>query len=495
MTANPNQANLRVVIYVRISKDQALHEQKTGDKKSNREEAAGVRRQEDACRELAEKRGWEVVEVYVDNDLSAFGNKPRPAYERMLADMRAGKVGAVIAWHTDRLTRKLSELETLMQVAEDQKVVFATVQAGELDLSTAAGRLVARLMGAVARHEAELKGERQSAQLKQLAYAGKARGGGSRPFGYIDAARTAVDPVEAAVIRKLAQMAIDGESRGRMASWLGEQGVKTVGGGDWYPPVVKRMLVNPALAGLSVWKGEVVGKGSWEPILDEETHSQVVDALSYVGPGRKNRGAKTAWLQGIIWCRCGYPLVTAQTKRRKEDPYTRIYSCRTRYMQGRPGWQKACGKISVKADSIEDDIAEQIIARLAMPKSREAFDKTTTLREPVGDPGVELEKIATQLGELGTDYADGLVDRASFLAATKRLKDRRQMLLDATLPRKRPDLPYGSIEKLAAWWGSATFVQKRSTARALVDRIDVGPHKGRRSDYDSSRVEVLWREG
>jgi site-specific DNA recombinase len=65
----------------------------------------GVARQEADCRERAKRLGWTVAGLYVDNDFSAYSGKIRPEYRRLLADLRAGVLDAVIAWHTDRLHR------------------------------------------------------------------------------------------------------------------------------------------------------------------------------------------------------------------------------------------------------------------------------------------------------------------------------------------------------------------------------------------------------
>src|SRR5205807_989252 len=78
--------------------------------------AAGVRRQEADCRGLAARRGWEVAEVYVDNDVSAYSGRMRPAYRRLLEDVKAGHVDAVVVWHLDRLHRRPAELEEFFEV-------------------------------------------------------------------------------------------------------------------------------------------------------------------------------------------------------------------------------------------------------------------------------------------------------------------------------------------------------------------------------------------
>ena len=67
--------------------------------------ALGVTRQRADCEALIARKGWDVGEVYIENDTSAFSRKPRPQYLRMLDDVRNGRVGVVVAWHPDRLHR------------------------------------------------------------------------------------------------------------------------------------------------------------------------------------------------------------------------------------------------------------------------------------------------------------------------------------------------------------------------------------------------------
>ncbi len=85
----------RTAIYVRISSDP------TG-------QGLGVARQRTACTSRAQALGWDVVEVYEDNDVSATSGRLRPAYQRMLSDLEAGRVDAVVVWDLDRLHRQRS---------------------------------------------------------------------------------------------------------------------------------------------------------------------------------------------------------------------------------------------------------------------------------------------------------------------------------------------------------------------------------------------------
>ena len=157
---------MRAGIYVRISQD------RTGA-------GLGVERQADDCQQLCEAKSWKVVEVYVDNDVSAFSGKRRPEWERLLADIAAGEIDAVVGWHVDRLTRSPRELEDVIDLAERHGLELATVT-GDIDLGTVSGRTFARMLGVMARNESE--------QVRTAAPGERAERGGRQGARWRDAA-------------------------------------------------------------------------------------------------------------------------------------------------------------------------------------------------------------------------------------------------------------------------------------------------------------------
>lgn len=121
-TMRKGNDSVRAAIYARISSDDGT--------------ALGVARQVDDCRREVERHGWEVAEVYTDNDVSASRSKVvRPAYQRMLEDVRAGHLGAITVWDVDRLTRTPRELEDIITFADEHNLKLASV-GGEIDLGT-----------------------------------------------------------------------------------------------------------------------------------------------------------------------------------------------------------------------------------------------------------------------------------------------------------------------------------------------------------------------
>ena len=127
------------------------------DSKDDSGNHLGVDRQELACRDLAARRG---LDVLVDNDISASMGQRRPAFERLVELLVNREATAVLTYHCDRLYRRGADLERLAKMVESSGAQVHTVAAGDVDLSTASGRMVARMLSAASQHEVERLGER-----------------------------------------------------------------------------------------------------------------------------------------------------------------------------------------------------------------------------------------------------------------------------------------------------------------------------------------------
>ena len=240
------KAKGRAGIYVRISSDP-------------KGEALGVARQEADCRKLCQEHGWDVVEVFCDNDHSAFDpRKTRPAYQEMIKAIKARQIDCVVCWHPDRLHRQTRELNPFIDLVNQYGVRVATVVAGTYDLSTPSGRMNARVVGATAEYESEHKSERIRRKLQENAANGKAHGG-SRPYGWYadDLGRGrygTVKPEEAAVVSRAADMLLAGKSLKEIVRALNAEGHTTATGKPWRAVHVRDMLnsrVTPGSASMT----------------------------------------------------------------------------------------------------------------------------------------------------------------------------------------------------------------------------------------------------
>jgi DNA invertase Pin-like site-specific DNA recombinase len=102
----------------------------------------------------------------------------RPGWQKLWADVLAGKVDRIVVWGLDRLGRTVSGLSRLFEELQARKVGLVSLRDG-LDLNTASGRLMAHVLASVAAYELEVKSERQAAGIE----AARAENGGKCPWG------------------------------------------------------------------------------------------------------------------------------------------------------------------------------------------------------------------------------------------------------------------------------------------------------------------------
>ena len=179
----------------------------------------------------------------------------------------------------------MKDLERLIDIADAGGVSLRTVNGGDLDLANSSGRMLARILGSVARQESEHKGERQKRANEQRREAGKWVRTGLRKFGY-DHDGQPIEP-EASALRQAAADVLAGKSlRGIAIDWTG-RGLTTTRGNPFTSMQLRRTLINPLYAAMVTYQEKVVGPGDWEPIIDEDTHRGLV-ALS-VGSGAAAR--------------------------------------------------------------------------------------------------------------------------------------------------------------------------------------------------------------
>jgi DNA invertase Pin-like site-specific DNA recombinase len=161
----------RVAIYARVST-------------TNHGQDVGL--QTGDLREFAEARGWRLADEYVDSGVS--GSKDsRPELNRLMADAKRRKFDVVLVWKLDRFGRSLRHLVNALAEFESLGIAFVSLS-DNLDLSTASGRLMFQIIGAMAEFERELIRERVKAGMKNAKAKGARIG---RPRVAVDAARVA----------------------------------------------------------------------------------------------------------------------------------------------------------------------------------------------------------------------------------------------------------------------------------------------------------------
>lgn len=472
---------LRAAIYVRISQD------RDGTRR-------GVERQEQDCRKLAKQLGWDVRNVYVDNDISAYSGKRRPQYEALLADIEAGALDGVIAWHPDRLHRSPLELEHYIDLSDKFGIQTNTVQAGIWDLSTPSGRLVARQLGSVARYESEHKGERIRRARQQQAKAGGWHGG-IRPYGFEKDGVT-IRPAEAAEIAKATEAIVSGVSLRSLVRDLNERGIPTATGrGPWTSVALKDTIMRPRTAGWSSYRGEIVGPAVWAPIVPEDTWRAACAILS--DPARctnGGRGGTIRWLgSGLYVCGvCGEAKLRVGTG---GSVKRHTYRCGNRNIRD------GGGHVTREASTLDAYVEELIVGRLSEPDVLERLiaadaDHDTTAQR------VELVAVRERQDELARQFAAGRITGRQLAIATEDLTAKEETLVKAlaSAGRRNPmQMLAGAKDLRSLWFGTRedrsdglTLGQRRAILDVLMT-VTVAPAPRNRGGFDPDYVRIDWK--
>ncbi len=475
---------VRAAIYVRIS-DDALGQ------------GLGVERQEADCRALCAERGFEVAGVYCDNDVSASTGTRRPAYERLLADVAASRVEAVVVWDLDRLHRRPAELERFIELADERGLGLASV-GGDVDLATVQGRMMARIKGAVARAETEQLSRRVLRKHRELAERGS-WSGGRRPFGYALAVDPAdrrprprhvlvVNEAEAAEIRAAIDRVLNGASLRSIAADWDAREVRTPQGKRWRPELIRHLLMSPRLAGFRSHHGALY-EAAWPPIIDRDTH-ETLRAL--LGGSRRTERTPTGRLPrrylllGFVHCGvCGHRLYATS------DAGKRGYACEKD--------QGGCGAITRRAEPLEVFVVELLMAVLSSPKLAGGLRAVDQASEQA-QRRVLLDAIRVdehQLEELVLDRADGVLTRAQFELAKSRVEtrlDQARRELARLMPTVAPvELPTGDLAEVRAAWDRLDVDRQRDVLGVVLESVLVHRAVRGRTTFDPTKVEPIWR--
>ncbi len=478
---------LRVVIYLRLSH------------KKN-EEQVSLATQEKLCRALAKRNGWDVVMVYTDDDRSAFKARMRPEFEAMVKAISVGEFDVLAVYHIDRLYRSLKDLARLIEIAQERGLQIATVKAGDIDLSTATGRMLATILCGVAVAESERNGERRTDANTERAERGQWRKEGPRLFGWTQDGEQI--ETEANAIRQAVQDVLDGVSLRSIAGAWNDSGLRTPklkkrGGNEWTNLTLRRVLLNPTHAGhrtyserkvvdgKDVYEARIVGPGTWEPIVDPEDHKGLVALLT----ARSKRNA-TAFERahpgsGVYLCGvCGGPLHAGFTGGRMQ------YRCRSRGT-GKKGERRA--PHVARRGAPVDEMVERVVLGV--------LSQTDIAKRLTDSPGVDTDALqAKRRGllarkdELATMFTEGVLDGPAVRREAEKLKERvkavDETLAEAARRSIAATLLVDGPDELERHWDQASPDIKGKVIDELMTVTVLRAVRGRKEfDPDTVRIE------
>jgi len=457
----------------------------------------------DAQREAGEafiksqaNEGWQCLgEVYDDGGYTG-ANMDRPALTRLLADAKAGKIDCIVVYKVDRLSRRLADFHTLMELFKSLGISFVAVTQ-QFNTSTSIGRLTLNLLSTFAEFEREMISERTRDKIAATRRNGKWTGG--RPLlGYdVVDGKLVVNEVEALRVRQIFDLYLNEQALMPVLVILAQRGWRTKswttrkesqGGGKPFDKAsLYRLLTNVVYLGKVRYKDEVHA-GEHPAIVDPQVFEQV---QALMRENRRTGGAEVrlqhgAILKGLIRCTaCGCSMIPAHTTRGTKR--YRYYTCTAAQKQG---WH-VCPAKSIPAEELEIFVVDQIreigrdpvlvthtleeVRQQAESKLRELETERNGLEDELGRCHDDLTRLAAEQGN------ERLANRLADLHERIRLStDRLNCVRDEIGSIREQLVSEDDLRQALAdfdpVWQNLSIKERARVLQLLISRIDFDGH-------------------
>lgn len=349
-------ATLRVAVYARQSVEDSTSE--FGSLEAQREAVEAYVKSQASL-------GWVALPERFDDAGFSGSNIQRPAFQRLLALVRAGEVDVVATYKLDRVSRSLADFVGIMQVFREHNTDFVSVTQG-FSTSTSVGRMTINLLATFAEFERESISERTRDKM----CAARRRGlwtGGPVPLGYdLRDKRLMPNDEEAAHVRALFATFVEMasvigtiERTNAMCvqskSWTTEAG-KVIEPRPFTKATMRALLANPVYIG-RIRLGDETHAGAHAAIVDVATFEAAQELLSRRDAQAAPKAAPehSVLLRGLVECAvCGSAYKTAWTKRRAR--FHGSYLCSKADKQG----ASACPGSRVPVTKLEAAVVKRV---------------------------------------------------------------------------------------------------------------------------------------
>jgi site-specific DNA recombinase len=383
---------VRCAIYTRVSTDQGLEQDFNSIDAQYEASQAYIKSQVHA--------GWTLIRPKYDDGGFSGGNIDRPALQRLLADVRAGKVDVIVVYKVDRLTRSLADFAKLVELFDQNRVSFVSVTQ-QFNTTTSMGRLTLNVLLSFAQFEREVTSER----IRDKIAASKRKGlwvGGMAPLGYDTKERKiTVNEAEAERVRTIFRSYLRLGSLNLLMADLRERGIVTkvrtlktgqmVGGIPFTRGPLAHLLRNRFYIGEVVFKGDTL-RGEQPAIVDRDLFETVQRRLNQQVNDKQPsiRGGSEALLMGRMFDDRGNRMTPSHV--RKQSIKYRYYIC-SALLQGQPGQAGTVNR--VPAGEIEQVVLKAARAHLKLPSEKKS--DAELVRDHVAKVEVHVDRLMLEL--------------------------------------------------------------------------------------------------
>ncbi len=474
MPRKPPATFLRAVVYTRLS-----------NFRGDADPSTSPARQRESCSAYALAKGWQVVDVVEDLDVSGSDkglrlNRPGLLKVRELLPT----IDVVIFAKLDRLARSVVDFRAFAEEAEGYDVALVSV-AESLDLTTPSGRFVATILSAFAEMEAATISQR-TLDGKAGAIALRRHANGAAPYGYRTVPHSSgvgrgldIAAEEAAHIRAAADFVLSGGSLYGALALMRERGSVPRRASAWSISSLRVVLTGPSVLGHMTHRGSLLRDEDglplqvWPHVLPVEDVERLRAILARKPVGERRKRA-TRVLSGLLSCSsCGSTLRVSSS--RVGGKTVLRYACR-----GDVDGRACAHPVSIVADLVEEHVTSTF---LATSGDLDVMEEVRTSRDVAGLAAVEsaITDLGRQITEPGADIPALAIQLAT-------LHGRRDDLAgqEVTVEAR----PTGRTFRET--WEAADIDGRRALLRSGLAAAVIRPGKRGRHGLDPSRVALIY---
>ena len=471
-----------------------------------------------------QETAWgKIVDSYVDDGFSAKDTR-RPAFQRMMRDIKSGKINLILVTDLSRLSRNIMDFCILLEDLKKANAKFLSLKE-QFDTSTPAGEMMVFNMINLAQFERKQTSERVSMNFHSRAMRGLLNG--SHPILGFDKdpenpGKYIVNETEASQVREVFKLYQEMPSLRATVESLNKSSIRPKAAkqdrfrhnqmGLWTADSLQSVLRNPAYVGLreinkmhkstdqetlKPWQRHQVVKAAWPAIVPELDFSIVKKSLEEAWAKdrerRKKQERRIFLLSGILRCKeCGRALI-GQTAHGESKTH-RYYA----HKPAIPGETNRCKVNRFRADEIEDAVVkhlDEILFRAGHLDQVEE-DVRKSLSVGLSDLGVRRDFVNRQIAELEGELnsiiklqmsldmasagAELVKEKLDQVATRKReLVQEREFLRTEIEKSEDAKEIRGVIEDNATYfkqgWKKATPVLRKRLLRRVIETIHFTP--------------------
>lgn len=501
--------NYRAALYIRLSKE----DESEGPSES-------VTNQQSLLGEFVKEHRLSVYDTYIDDGFSG-GNFDRPAFQRMIGDIEAKRVNLVITKDLSRLGRDYIMTGHYMErYFPEHRVRYISLLDGiDTGVDSTANDITPfrAIMN-------DMYAKDISKKIKSVKRDKQRKGqfiGGKPVYGYkmhpTEKNQIVIDDEAAPMVRRIFNMALEGESCRGIAARLNSEGVPTPAtyadlnqgrkgpyAGMWSSERISDMLQNETYIGNMVqgrtvkisYKSKKCLKQSRENwVVVEDTHEPIIDSETFqkvrllVSSRRSTRSRTYDFLlKGLIYCHeCGYPLAVLNRKNAAGEDVL-YFVCRTYQRFTKAG---VCTCHSIKEKNVTDAVLGKLrevcteylneaeLLPIAEKAVSEAKNKDNTEGERAALQG-KLDTLTVNLDKVYMDKLSGLLSEDDFRRIYTRVKQEQAATEEKLALMKKPEYSPNEQKELAKELVQR-FIENsyvnREVLVSLIERVELTEDK------------------